>query len=144
MVTTGDIGEEELIHASNKRMISKRLSYYALKKNYGFNNLSCSSPIYRKMEITGNKITITFDFADGGLVIKGNPENSFEIAGKDGIFYPAKAKVHQQHGDKIEIWSEQVSQPENVRYCFKNYFSSTIFNSFMNPASPFRTDSYEK
>ncbi|MEA4984081.1 hypothetical protein SDC9_31307 [bioreactor metagenome] len=144
MVTTGDIGEEELIHASNKRMISKRLSYYALKKNYGFNNLSCSSPIYRKMEITGNKITITFDFADGGLVIKGNPENTFEIAGKDGIFYPAKAKVHQQYGDKIEIWSEQVSQPENVRYCFKNYFSSTIFNSFMNPASPFRTDSYEK
>ncbi|MEA4976427.1 MAG: sialate O-acetylesterase [Paludibacter sp.] len=144
MVTTGDIGEEELIHASNKKTISKRLSYYALKRNYGFNNLSCSSPVYRKMEIAGNKITITFDFADGGLVIKGNPESTFEIAGKDGVYYPAKAKVHQQNGDKIEIWSDQVSQPESVRYCFKNYFTSTVFNNFMNPASPFRTDFYEK
>lgn len=140
MVTTGDVGEENLIHPAKKKEISKRLACWALHKTYGFKNLPYQTPIYRKKEITGNKITIHFDFADNGLIMKGDPKSVFEIAGEDNIFHPAQAKLKGQHSEMIEIWSENVPNPTNVRYCFKNYFESIIYNNYRIPASPFRTD----
>jgi sialate O-acetylesterase len=142
MVGTADIGEEELIHTSDKHTIGKRLSYVALAKTYGYTNLPYSGPVVRKKEISGDRVIITFDFADKGLILKNNSENVFEVAGNDNIYYPAKARIDMENTKQIEIWSEEVTAPVNVRYCFRNYFAGILFNSYGLPASPFRTDTF--
>lgn len=144
MVTTGDVGEENLIHASNKKDISRRLACWALAKTYGLDKIPHQTPVYRKKEVNGNKLMIHFNYAETGLVLKGDPSKVFEIAGDDNIFHPAQALVKGNEGNVLEIWSEQVSNPTNVRYCFKNYFESVLYNNYMMPASPFRTDSLNK
>lgn len=141
MVTTGDLGNRNLIHAAKKKDISQRLACWALAKTYGFNNLPHQTPVYRKKEIEGNKVIIHFDFAENGLILQGEPAKVFEIAGSDNVFFPANAKLKGENGNLIEIWSDNVSAPINVRYCFSNYFESVLFNNYMVPVGPFRTDS---
>ncbi len=43
----------------------------------------------------------------------GNPLRTFEVAGDDGLFYPAQAVVEN---GKIKVWSDKVKEPETVRY----------------------------
>ena len=42
----------------------------------------------------------------------------FEVAGKDGIFYPAKAEIH---GNTIRVWNEKVDTPVMARYAWGAY-----------------------
>lgn len=142
MVTTGDLGNENQIHPPRKKEIAQRLSYLALTKAYGIRNLPYTSRIYQKKETNGNKITLTFE--DGGLVLRGAPQSVFAIAGSDSVFYAADAKITGKNADKIEIWSDKVTHPVNVRYAFRNYFESVLYNTFLIPVSPFRTDTLEK
>jgi sialate O-acetylesterase len=58
----------------------------------------------------------------------------FEIAGEDGIFYPAEASLG---GRKALIHSEKVPQPKAVRYQWVNYGEVTVFGKNGIPAAPF-------
>ena len=49
----------------------------------------------------------------------------FEIAGKDSIFYAAKAEIVN---NKVRVWSKKVSEPIHVRYGWKNWMVGTLFN----------------
>ena len=42
--------------------------------------------IYNNMVIEGNKIRIFFDYVGGGLLIRGDRLNTFEISDRDGVF----------------------------------------------------------
>lgn len=64
--------------------------------------------------------------------------DGFEIAGADKRFVPARYKVD---GEKIFVWSEQVSEPLYVRYLWTNYRIPHIFGTHTGiPLMPFRTD----
>ena len=58
----------------------------------------------------------------------------FEVAGKDGTFYPAFAQIEN---NKIVVSSNKVTKPVHVRYGWKNWFAGTLFNSEGLPASSF-------
>lgn len=144
MATTGDVGEEENIHPAHKKEVAQRLAYWSLLKTYGFNEqpyTSIYTPVYIQKVTIDNKIILTFNCASNGLVLQGDPKTVFEIAGDDNVFYPADAKITGQSRDQLEIWSDAVSNPKQVHYCFKNFFESVLFNNYMIPASPFRTES---
>jgi sialate O-acetylesterase len=139
MAVTVDIGEEKDIHPRNKHDVGDRLARWALAKTYGKNNIVYSGPIYKDMQVKNNKVRITFDYIDGGLVAKEGGLTDFEIAGSDRQFIPAKAIID---GDTVVVSSEAVNDPVAVRYGWGNWFQGSLFNKAGLPATSFRTDNW--
>ena len=64
---------------------------------------------------------------------------SFEIAGEDRKFVPARARVD---GTTLIVSSERVANPVAVRYAWRNSPDARLFNSAGLPAAPFRSDNW--
>ena len=142
MAVAIDIGDASDIHPKNKQDVGNRLMTAALKVAYG-KDIVHSGPIYKSMQIEGNKATISFDHVGSGLQIKNKHGNikEFEMAGADQKFYWAKATLN---GDKIIVWSDQVKKPVAVRFAWSsNPAEFNLYNNEGLPASPFRTDDWE-
>ena len=83
--------EGDQIHPAQKKAVGERLAMLALSKTYRMGN-PCEGPVFREMIIDGGAASILFDNAANGFVNNGDIQG-FEIAGEDGVFYPAKATV---------------------------------------------------
>lgn len=70
---------------------------------------------------------------------KGDKLTGFTIAGADGKFVNAEAKIV---GDMVVVSSPQVSTPVAVRFGWANYPLGNLWNKAGLPASPFRTDDF--
>lgn len=142
MVVLMDIGEEFCIHPQNKQMGGERLAIMALAKNYGMKDgFAYESPTFKEMEIENNKAILTFENAPMWLTAYGKELKTFEIAGEDKIFYPAKAKINRS---KIEVYCDEVSNPVAVRYAFKDFVVGDLFSTEGFPVSSFRTDNWDE
>ena len=140
MSVTLDIGNNNNIHPANKTDVGERLALLALANQYG-NELVTSGPLYRSIKIAGNKIEISFDNAESGLVLKKKSSgNEFLISGADKKFIPANVKIER---NKIIVWSENIKVPLAVRYSWNNISGASLFNMEGLPASSFRTDDWE-
>jgi sialate O-acetylesterase len=128
------------IHPKNKQEVGKRLANWALSKTYDKAGINYSGPLYRSMEIKGNKIVIHFDFAKDGLMKKGNELTHFMIAGEDHEFVAASAQIHDS---TIIVYSSKVKHPLAVRMGLTNMAIPNLFNTAGLPASPFRTNDWE-
>jgi sialate O-acetylesterase len=135
MAVTLDIGELKSIHPAEKIKVGERLSYWALAKDYKIQGIQFSGPVYKSHEIDGDKIRISFDHALLGLSSYGKPLDNFEVAGSDGVYYPATANILRN--GKLEVFSEKVKDPKEVRYGWKNFLIGSLFNTFGLPASSF-------
>lgn len=140
MVSTMDIGSKNYIHPPKKREVGERLSLWAFANVYGIKGISYSGPLYRSLEIKDNKAIVKFDHADSGLSTNGMPFINFEIAGADKQFVSAKAKIIKN--GQIIVWSDKVSDPVAVRYCWSDWCEGELFNGMGLPASSFRTDNW--
>lgn len=58
----------------------------------------------------------------------------FTIAGEDGKFFNAEARIV---GDKVEVWSDKVSEPSIVRYGWDDNPVLSLYNELRLPAAPF-------
>ena len=114
------------------------------RQTYGFGKLPHNGPVYRRWEKEGGRMILTFDHAEGGLCLKPSQTTGFEIAGTDGRFIPARAEVHPRNKKQIVIWSDEVTDPADVRYCFRNFAVGTLYDAYGLPAAPFRTDNYPR
>ena len=123
------------IHPPYKLEVGERLANLALANDYG-KNVPAFGPVYKSMTIDGATAKITFDHAESGLVSKDEYIPEFEIAGKDGRFVKAVAKIV---GNEVWASSPQVREPVSVRYCWKNGSVGTLSNGDGLPASQFRT-----
>lgn len=142
MAVAIDVGEAHNIHPLNKQDVGNRLMLSALKVAYD-KDIVHSGPIYKSMQIEGDKARISFDHIGSGLLVKDKHGyiNEFEIAGADKKFYWAKAKLD---GDKIIVWSDKVEKPVAVRFAWaSNPANFNLYNKDGLPASPFRTDDWE-
>jgi sialate O-acetylesterase len=141
MVVVSDItGDTNDIHPINKIDVGKRLAGWALANTYGKKDIIYSGPLYRSMEVNGNKAIIHFDFAKEGLMKKGTALTDFMIAGDDRKFVPAKAVIRDS---TVVVSSPDVPHPTAVRMGFTNTAIPNLFNKAGLPASPFRTDDWE-
>lgn len=140
--TTVDLGEYGTIHPRRKYEVGRRLALLALRNDYGYDYINASAPVYKSVEFTGRSAIIDFECGTNKL----NPMNAeitgFEVAGRDRIFHPAKARVYYKDGNKVEVWSDEVGLPKAVRYCFRNWCEGNLYNSWGIPAGPFRTDDW--
>jgi len=139
MAVTIDLGEWNDIHPDNKKDVGERLALAAQKLIYGDKKVVPSGPLYKSSKIEGNKITLSFDYVGSELIANdGEDLNWFAIAGADKKFVWAKAKIV---GDKVVVWSDEISEPKYVRYAWAdNPDGANLYNQEGLPASPFRTD----
>ncbi|MBN1952312.1 MAG: 9-O-acetylesterase [Bacteroidales bacterium] len=141
MAVTMDIGNPANIHPANKEDVGQRLARWALNKDYHFEDVVYSGPLYKSFEIKGSKAIVSFDHTGGGLMMKGKALTHFEIAGSNQVYYPAEARIS---GNVIEVWNEKVSNPVAVRYGWSATAEPNLFNAEGLPASPFRTDDWKR
>lgn len=140
MAVTVDLGDAYDIHPKNKQDVGRRLGLIALTKVYGY-DVTCSGPVYESMEIVGNRIRIFFKSVADGLVLKGDRLEEFTIAGQDGVFVKAHARIVGK--DRVEVWSKKVAYSDAVRYGWRRCPDKcNLYNSAGLPASPFRTDDF--
>ncbi|MEG0993699.1 MAG: sialate O-acetylesterase [Bacteroidales bacterium] len=137
MAFTQDVGSELFIHSPYKRQVGERLAYWALAKTYGKEGFGYAGPVLGGYQLKEDKIELKFDFAENGL----NPENAeiigFEIAGDDGIFYPANARIING-SSRVSIWNDSIQSPRQLRYAFRNYTVSNLTNGYGLPAAGFQ------
>lgn len=139
MTTTIDIGDANDIHPRNKKDVGERLWGNARKVSFGDANVS-SGPMYQSHKILNKTITISFDYASGGLqTINDAVPVGFAIAGADKIFYWADAQIQ---GDQIHLTADEVSTPVAVRYAWAVNPATNLYNKEGLPAIPFRTDDW--
>lgn len=136
MAVITDIGDEKAIHTPKKKPVGERLALWALAKDYGYDDLVHCGPIYKSVNFLKGRALINFDHVGTGLYSPDKEIRHFEIAGEDGIYYPAKAKIV---GTQISLASEKVAQPKSVRFGWKNFLQVNLFNKEGLPASSFRT-----
>lgn len=133
MAVTIDIGTPENVHPKNKQDVGARLARWAKAKTYDLGGVY-SGPLFKSAEREGAVVRVTFDQVGGGLVAEKDLA-SFELAGADGVFKPAMAKIA---GDVVLVQSDAIAEPKAVRYAWANAPVATLFNKEGLPASPFR------
>ncbi|MNS34138.1 hypothetical protein D3C72_662610 [compost metagenome] len=133
MAMTSDISPVDDIHPKDKKSVGTRLANLALVNTYKTNTALVNGPLYKGLTIGKNKITVTFDYAEG-LYFKNKKADLFEIAGTDNVFYKATAVIKNS---TVILQSSQVKAPVKVRYAWKNTDQSTLFNKANLPASSF-------
>jgi len=130
-------------HPKDKLTVGLRLANLALAETYGKNIPApmYKNPLYKKMEVSKGKISLYFDNAPNGFLVKddGKP-TEFMIAGSDKNFVPAEVKIEK---DRIVVSSKDIKEPVAVRFSFTSTAMSNVFNKEGLPVNPFRTDSWE-
>ena len=130
-----DIGNSHDIHPTDKQDVGLRLALAARATVYG-EKIEYSGPMFRSLGMEGNRLRLWFDHTGGGLAARGGGElTGFMIAGRDGNFVPAEAKIE---GKTILVSSASVSEPAAVRYAWADDPVCNLVNQEGLPASPFR------
>jgi len=134
-----DAGDKDDIHPTKKEPVGARLALLARNIAYG-EKIERSGPLYRSMQLKGDKIVLNFDHADSGLEARGGRLRGFAVCGEDRKFVWANAEIDN---GRVIVTSPQVQKPAAVRYGWADYPVVNLFNGAGLPASPFRTDDFE-
>ena len=135
MAVTLDIATIMNIHPPFKKEVGERLANMALAKDYG-KAIPYSGPVYKSMVRDGKTIKIQFENIGTSLVSENDYLPEFEIAGENGQYVKAIARLVK---DEVWVTSPKITEPESVRYCWRNGAIGSLFNSSGLPASQFRT-----
>lgn len=133
---TLDIGEADDIHPRNKQDVGRRLALAARSIQYE-EGLVYSGPIYRDHAVDGSRIVITFDHVGSGLAVSGSELSGFAVAGEDGMFVWANARIED---NTVIVSHPSIQTPTHVRYAWAdNPDNANLINAEGLPAASFRT-----
>jgi len=147
------------IHYSHKAVPGQRLALHALKNQYG-KKVVADGPMYKSYTVKGNKLTVEFDHAEGGLVVAEAGFNAvsrkdgstgfadpkviangddqvkiFYLADENRVWYPASMRIE---GEKVVVTSPKVKSPRGVSYATAGVaFQPALYNRALLPATPF-------
>lgn len=141
IATTLDVGDYACIHAPRKREVGERLAYLALTRDYALDVIDAKAPMPVEYVFNEGEAIVTFDVGDMGLSPCLVELDGFELAGEDGVFYPAKCVVLRGKlwkGKSVKVYGcPEVPMPTAVRYAWKRDSQATLYNCFGIPATPF-------
>ncbi|SFS09360.1 sialate O-acetylesterase [Granulicella pectinivorans] len=153
MAVITDVGTYKDIHPPFKEIVGDRLALAAEHVAYG-KKLVYSGPVYTSMKVEGASVRLSFDSVGGGLAIVKRPVSGkdvveapddvlvgFTVAGDDKIWHKAMAQIV---GNDVVVTSADVTHPVAVRYGWDAPPVANLYNKEQLPASPFRTDDWEK
>jgi len=139
MVNVGDlvINDVNDIHPKTKGGTAKRLANLALKEVYHINYIQPYFPRFSSYMISKKRFIIN-TLSIGKLSSNEKEIKSFQIAGNDKVFHPARAIIDKD--GNIVVDSREEPEPVSVRYCFTNDQIPNLFDVNGLPLLPFRTD----
>ena len=136
IAVSSDGGNRTAVHPTRKREVGDRLASLALNQTYGKKNITSSGPMFKAVRFEKKYAYVSFVNGIGMRSSDGKPLAGFELAGKDGVFYPAEAVVD---GEQIKLFSPRVNLPCEVRYGWQPYSIGNLVNCEDLPASTFRS-----
>lgn len=139
MTVSSDRGDSLDVHPREKRTIGHRLAQSALHHQYGYSHLQPCGPQPKSAVRKGSRVVISFDYAEAMRAEKGEQIIGFELAGEDGIYHPAEAKVK---GKTLVLESRGVKHPACVRYGWQPFTRANLVNAQNMPASTFRIEHF--
>jgi len=135
MAVTIDVGNPTDIHPRDKKTVGTRLALAARALSYG-EDLVYAGPLFRQATPQGSAMRVYFDHAEGLTTRGGGPVAGFEVAGENGRYVPADARIE---GSTVVVFSSEVKSPRNVRYGWADNPTVSLYNGAGLPASPFRS-----
>ena len=138
VAATGDIGDVKDLHPGgrSKEHIARRLSNLALKHLFAQPGIHAEFPRFASSAREGAQLVLNFKHVDSFVSADGGPIRHFEIAGTDGRFHPAEARID---GNRIVVKADAVTEPVDVRYCWSNVAIPNLHNEAGLPPYAFRT-----
>lgn len=137
VITTLDIGSDKLLHPLNKQDFGERMARLIIAKHYGRG--SASFPTFKAASHGDGAIRVEFDEVGGSLkTTDGAVPTGFAVAGADGIFQPAEAKLDGNAA--VVLRAAGVGSPTMVRYAWEASPKINLVSGDGLPARPFRTD----
>ncbi|MGC8552178.1 MAG: sialate O-acetylesterase [Phycisphaerae bacterium] len=137
IASTMDIGNTHNIHPADKLDVARRLALIALAKTYARRRLIYSGPVFKYVRFAKGRAIISFAHVDGGLASRNDKAlNWFEIAGANGKFVSAQAKIS---GRGVVVASPDVLHPKFVRFAWSDVAVPNLMNKAGLPALPFNT-----
>ena len=128
------------IHPRKKEPVGLRLAPWALAGDYGREKLVYSGPAFESMQIEKNTIRVKFVHTGGGLKSRdGGPLTEFQVAGADGTFVPAEARID---GGTVIVAAEKVPEPAQVRFGWHKAANPNLINAEGLPAAPFQSNNW--
>ena len=140
MAVTLDVGTPGNVHPPDKQTVGHRLALGARAESYG-ERVEWSGPLPRTAYRDGKTVEVWFAHADGlraGAAGDGAGEvKGFELAGPDGVFMAATARVQ---GSSVFVQRAAVPEPRVVRYAWPSATEANLSNGEGLPASTFRDE----
>ena len=136
LVVTVDIGEANDIHPQNKQEVGRRLSRWALTDVYDRLELR-GGPVPAKADFREDRVIIQFAQTGSGLhILDGMKVGGFTLAGADGVFVPAEARIEGK--TRVVVSAPGLAGPVHVRYAWQNNpIDANLGNRQRLPAVPF-------
>ena len=149
------------IHYAQKALPGQRLALHALKNQYGKKDIVADGPMFKSYSVQGDKLTVEFDHAEGGLVVAETNTNShikpsancdglatpiiipdgatlvnhLWLAGEDRVWHPATIQIE---GSNVIASSPAVKSPRGVSYGTGGIgFRPNLYNKALLPTTPF-------
>lgn len=136
-----DYTRNVVIHPTNKKPVGDRFATSIYKMVYGKENKEYTCPMFDNVTVKGNKLVVKFVHVGEGLkTIDGtNDVHGFAIAGEDGIYVNAAAKIISK--DEVEVYNPGLTNPKNVTYAYATWnINSNLAGSEGFPVAPFRSN----
>ena len=140
MAVTLDVGLANNVHPPDKQTVAARLALAARAMIYG-EHVAYGSPLFREataeLQPDGSTALRVWFHNGEGLTYRGAPATGFEVAGADGRFVPAGAKVEK---DTVLVAAPGVPHPAFVRYGWMGVVENSLYNAAGLPASTFTSE----
>jgi sialate O-acetylesterase len=128
-----DAGDLKDIHPADKQPYGLRFAGLALNKVYGKANIPCMCPSLRAVKAVEGRLEV--DFEDAKMLhVKGKSINDLLIAGSDGTFYPADAKIDR---NRLILSHPDIPQPRQIRYLYSSDAVANLYSESGLPVFPF-------
>ena len=137
MIVTTDLVDDLFdIHPRDKRSVGIRLADMALNQTYQRTDIAASGPVFRSLSIDGSQAVLAFDHAEGLAARDGKALSWFDIAGADGVYSSADARIKD---GQVVLSSARVPAPVSVRFAWDEAAQPNLVNAAGLPARPFRS-----
>jgi sialate O-acetylesterase len=141
------------IHYGNKALPGQRLALHALKNQYG-KAVIADGPMFKSYAVEGDKLIVTLEHAEGGLLVAETGTNSkdglaiptivpsgdeqvnlFYLADENRVWHPARMKID---GATVIVTAPGVKSPRGVSYGTGGIgFQPNLYNRALLPTTPF-------
>lgn len=136
MAVSSDYGDSLDVHPTHKQPVGHRLAAQALHNIYGLRHVVPQGPAPRSVLATvPGTVDITWDHADGLTTADGLAPRTFEIAGSDGMYLAAEARITSDN--HIILTNMKISRPRYVRYGWQPFTRANVVNGASLPVSTF-------